>query len=217
MGRGSNASGKTTIAKDLIALSSDIYEYRWTHALYDGDTGHYPKVYVTVLNDIHWACIGSYPEDKKMGGCDTFDSVYQTKQAIADTLNNHRDGLRGIYYEGMVISTIATTFYDYMIDLKYFQVDPYFVIMAAGIEGCLKRIVQRGTMKPNLNIENVRNKCELNMKIAKKFELWGGIPVRYMYVDNIAREDMLMEFFHVVGEEHSWHSIQRAKQVKRLI
>jgi hypothetical protein len=220
MGRGSNASGKTTIAKDLIVLSSHVEEYAWVRPLYDGDVGKYPKTYATVMSDIGWACIGAYPSDKKMGGCDTFsgqNTVYKVKRAIADTLNIHRNTLRGIYWEGMMISTISSTWYNYMLELQDHDVDPFFVIFKTTVEGCLKRIEQRGTAKPNLNVNNIADKCALAIRSGETLEEWGSVAVRWIDVEHTKRGDMLTAFFHAIGEDATLIRLRRVQQLGRLI
>jgi len=202
MGRGSNASGKTTIAKDLIVMSSDVETWSWNAPLFDGDVDKYPSVYATVMKDIGWAVVGAYSSDKKMGGCDVLGgchTVWKVQRAVADILND-RGNLKGIYYEGMMISTITSTFYDFMMDLKQYNVDPYFVIFRTTVEGCINRIKSRGTMKPNLNIENIANKCELAIRSGKRLEQLGGIPVKWIDVEYIPKDMMLLAFLHAIGE-----------------
>jgi hypothetical protein len=201
MGRGSNASGKTTIAKDLIALNGKhpVELLTWKGPLFVEDTSRYPKVYATVMRHIGWACIGSYPVDKKMGGCDTLNTIYKVKRAIADTLNN-RGELRGIYFEGMMVSTITSTWYDFMMDLKHYDVDPYFVVLISSVEGCLKRIEQRGTQRQNLSIENIANKCKTAIRSGHNLEALGGIPVKWMNTDTTPRNCMLPTFAEFVDD-----------------
>lgn len=62
--KGSNGSGKTTIVKQLIALSNEARTLTW-HSLRN-------KVYATIMPDIGWVALGNYPADKPMGGCDNF-------------------------------------------------------------------------------------------------------------------------------------------------
>jgi hypothetical protein len=205
MGRGANASGKTTIAKDLINISSDIEVGMWTQPLFEWDADHYPRVFATIMRDIGWACIGSYPKDKKMGGCDTLggcESTYKAKRAIADVLNM-RGRLKGIYWEGMMISTVISTPYEFMMSLKPYDVDPYFVVFNATLEGCLQRIKDRGTSfgKTGANEQNIADKCNRAIDTGHKLEQLGGIPVKWLDVEHTPREYMLTAFLNAINWE----------------
>lgn len=158
--KGSNGSGKTTIVKQLGALSEN-----WTYLEWPDGT-----IYATQFDDINWVAIGKYDPDAKMGGCDLMPDIDSMKRAIKDVLK-YCPGY-WIVFEGMMISTIKSTFYNFLLDMQksHKHIEPLFLILKSTTEGCVQRITDRGTMKPGLNIDNVAAKCELVVNHAKTYD-----------------------------------------------
>lgn len=182
--RGANGSGKTTIAKQLLALSNDKY-----YALHP-DTR---KPYATILYDIQWVLLGVYDEDKGMGGCDGI----RTMKEVHDILYEMVDTYSGYYIllEGMLISTTMTV-YNYMLELeKSHNIVPMVVVLKSSVEGCLKRLEHRRG-SPLERTDLVAEKCELVLKHQYKPE-----HVAYIDVDNIAEQDMVRRFLETVGDD----------------
>ena len=188
--KGSNGSGKTTIVKQMLALEPDPIYGMWDHI---------GKYYATIMPTIGWVAVGEYDLDRKMGGCDGLSSVQLIKDAILDCMAEfiEYDGMFGIVFEGMMISTIKSTFYDFLLSLETPYIEPLFVILAASPKGCIERIRNRGTMRKNLNHDNIRSKCELVMRHAKTYD---QKYVRYIDVDNTEERDMLKAFAGRVGD-----------------
>lgn len=185
--KGSNGSGKTTIVKQLIALSSDV------KVLTLKSTGN---VFATAMDDLGWITIGDYPEDKKMGGCDNFKTVSQVKEAIRTSLVVRPD--YWIVFEGMMISTIKSTFYDYLLMLERQNgIIPLFVILNATTQGCLDRLSDRGTMRNDLNVDNINGKCVSIIRHAKTYD---PKYVRWIYVDDVSLDRMALEFVKAVDD-----------------
>ena len=186
--KGSNGSGKTTIVKQLILLSNDVHE------LVD-KTG---RIYATVMQDIGWTAIGKYPEDSKMGGCDTMHSIDEIKRAIQGVLR--RRSMDWVVFEGMMISTIKSTFYDYLLDLNAHnpEIEPLFIILNTDVDNCIKRITGRGTRRLGLNEDNVRSKCEMIVRHAQTYDQQ---YVRWMYPDRLSLNDMVFEFLKLVEDK----------------
>lgn len=172
--------------KQLLEFSNDPYELE-----VDG------QVVATVMDDIRWCAIGRYPDDSKMGGCDTMKTIQQIKDAIWTTHRYYPN--HWIVFEGMMISTIKSTFYDYLMEMyKDRIVDPCFVILRADVDTCVKHITSRGTRRNDLNIGNVANKCELVVRHALTYD---QDHVRWLDVANIPLDHMVIEFLLAVGDE----------------
>jgi hypothetical protein len=153
------------------------------------------------MDDIGWVAIGEYPANKKMGGCDKFPrpgTISLIKDAIRMSMVARPDFW--IVFEGMMISTIKSTFYDYLLMLEESQgIIPLFVILNAAVEGCMDRLDGRGTKRSNRTklLENVGNKCELVIRHAKTYE---PKYVRWMEVDHIPVMRMALEFLKLVDD-----------------
>lgn len=178
---GSSGAGKTTIIKQLLQRSKQI-EY----LTYRNTT----KVYATVMHDLSWAIVGPYKPDKPMGGCDLLHTVQQTKQAVLDLLDDYPN--YWIAFEGIIASTIRSTFYDFLLELQRTDgIDPVFIILKADVDTCVEHIKQRGTMKSDLKIDNVAAKCALVLKNAATYDQQ---YVRYIDVSNTPAENMMDVF-----------------------
>lgn len=155
------------------------------------------RVYATAMDDIGWAAIGRYPEQGKMGGCDLMKSVEEIKAAINWTMNARPH--YWIVFEGMMISTIKSTFYDYLLGLRAIDrhVMPLFVILKTTPEACYERILGRGTMKQGLNMDNVSSKLEGILRHAQTYD---QRYVRYLNVDTLRIDGMLPWFLWTVGD-----------------
>ena len=153
------------------------------------------------MDDIGWLAIGSYPEDKKMGGCDKFprpDTISLIKDAIRISMKSRPD--YWIVFEGMMISTIKSTFYDYLLMLERTKgIVPLFVILNATVQGCMNRLEGRGTMRSNrFKLEdNVGSKCELVIRHANTYD---PKYVRWLDVERIPVDDMALEFVRSVDD-----------------
>lgn len=183
--KGSNGTGKTTLMKQLVALSEDKYYVR------DPQTR---KPYATVLYDLQWCLVGLYPEDKQMGGTDNIHTVAEMKAIIKELVECYPG--YWIAAEGMMIST-TMTIYNYMLELKQagYNVEPCVVVLKSSVDGCIKRIEKRRG-SPLERTDLVAQKCELVLRHQYK-------PGHALYidVDNIAEEDMLPTFLKVVGDD----------------
>lgn len=183
--KGSNGTGKTTIMKQLVALSEDKYLVRHpiTH-----------KPYATVLYDLQWCLVGLYPEDRQMGGTDNIHTVAEMKAIIKELVETYPG--YWVALEGMMIST-TMTIYNYMLELKEagYNVEPCVVVLQSSVEGCIKRIEKRRG-SPLARTDLVANKCELVMK-----HVYHPGHVTYINIDRVCEEDMLATFLKTVGDD----------------
>ena len=186
--KGANGSGKTTIVKQLIKYSAN------TRLLKISKT---QTVFATALDDIGWVALGKYPEDSKMGGCDNFKTIEEVKRGIRMAVNARPDAW--IVFEGMMISTIKSTFYDLLLHIERARpkIHPLFVILNATPQGCLNRLAGRGTMKSNLKVENIENKCKMVVRHAKTYD---QKYVRWIDVETTPMERMGLEFLRAVDD-----------------
>ena len=196
--KGSNGSGKTTIVKQLIRLSSDV------HLLEAKGFGG--KTVATIMDDLGWIAIGGYPEESAMGGCDRIRTIDNIKWAI-DEAYDHSPGY-WIVFEGMMVSTIKSTFYQFLLDMRQRSradwmedIDPLFVILRTTAERCVERIEGRGTKRAGLKVDNVRAKCEMVVRHAKTYD---QAYVRWLDVDDVPLDRMVWEFLDLVGEDSDW-------------
>ena len=105
-----------------------------------------------------------------------------------------------IVFEGMMISTIKSTFYDFLLGIhrEHKHIFPVFVVMNATLDGCINRITNRGTMRPGMNVEMVYDK---NKNILRHVQTYDQRFVRYLNVEDLNEEDMLPEFLRLVGDK----------------
>ena len=184
--KGSNGSGKTTIVKQLIAISNEVKVVSWRD-------GH---AYGTVMPDIGWAAVGQYKPDKPMGGCDLLKNNEQIMRAIYDLRDNFPTF--HIVFESMFVSTIKSTYYDFLLELeKTDQIEPLFVILQASVDTCLRNIAARGTQKANLNVDNVAGKCMSIMRHAGEYDQQ---YVRYINVNFLPIDALLPRFLWEVRD-----------------
>lgn len=186
--KGTNGSGKTTIARQLIALSKE----KW-YMTEPTKTGK-QRVLATVLYDLQWVVLGNYPEDSKMGGCDGLKTIDIMKGIITRALEEYPG--YWILFEGMMISTLKDTFYLW---LKELDVEPVFVFLITNTQSCLDRINSRGTN----SIKNPQNIDDKNRRIAMHADYYDPKMVAKLYVDRIDREAMLSRFLDAIGDERT--------------
>lgn len=185
--KGSNGAGKTTIVKQLLTRSKQ-YDYA-TWELYG------TRIYGTVMHDLGWAAVGAYYQEAVMGGCDLLKTNDQIKQAILDLRDDYPTF--NIVFEGMMISTIKSTYYNFLLELARTDgIEPLFVILRASIDTCLEHLHARGTMREGVNVENIAGKCQLVIRHAAEYDQQ---YVRHINVNLMPRDRMLATFLAEIG------------------
>lgn len=182
--KGANGSGKTTIARQLIGLSNDVAE------LYSQDIFKGKKPYATLLADLHWLVIGSYPAGGKSGGADLIHFMDDLLISLYKAFHEYPDCW--VLVEGAMISTTMTT-YNFLVQNN---MNPLVVILNTTMEGCLRRLEARKG-------DGVKLTADMFTQLAPKLD---RIPkqkhqpehVRQMYVDRLPLEDMVYEFLAAV-------------------
>ena len=182
--KGANGSGKSTIAFQLLNTSDDVV---------------YTE-YATILRDIGWILIGKYVHGRvTSNGCDKLGTVDAIKNAIIMAVECWPEF--HVLFEGMMISTIKSTFYDFLLRLSDTHgIQPVFVIMDATPDGCLRRLSSRGTRKVDLKIDNIVGKCNLVGRHAHGYDQH---LVKWFPVENVELDDMLLVFLDLVESGES--------------
>ena len=182
--KGPSGSGKSTIVKQM--LDDNIYY------LYDGK-----KPCVTVFPTLQWAAIGPY----KIGGastsngCDSVGKVQLIKDYILCCLEQLPEF--NIVFEGAMISTITSTFYDYLLDLKQDRgIEPYFVLLQTTPEKCIERMAERGSLKPNIDVQRLTDRCEFI--VNKALQHYNSNYIRILKTDAVEQSKMLETFLELV-------------------
>jgi len=198
--KGSNGSGKTSTVKSLLSMMDTLEDVR--HLWHDG------KVYATVNPTIGWAAVGKYEDAKAMGGCDLMKTGDEVRSSIIRLVNYCDNAVGesyfGIVFEGMIISVSKNPYYEFLLGLKKsMDITPLFVILHTTLEGCVNRIEKRRleSVKPNtrpLNKESVREKCVAIERHAKSYD---QRYVRWIDVETVLVEDMLVQFLMAVGDQ----------------
>ena len=187
--KGSNASGKTTIVKQLIELSNNVRYLRWNNG----------KVYATVMDDLKWVAVGLY-DDKPMGGCDRLSTVDTVKRAIVDIIDDYPHYV--VVFEGMMISTIKSTFYNYLSELSESDnICPVFVILRTDIDSCVGRLKARRTHKGTVKqstIDNMAYKCKTIERHALTYD---QDRVAWMDTDTVNVSSMVGTFLELVSHK----------------
>lgn len=197
--KGANGAGKSTIPLQLLECSKDVAYQQWEYVEVSigADGFQIPsRSYVnTVLRDLGWVLIGPYgmSSSPTSNGCDNLSKVGAVKAAILNAIEVYPEF--DILFEGMMISTIKSTFYDFLMDMRP-QVDPLFVILDATLEGCLRRLDARGSSKRTERlVDNIRKKVE---GIKRHAWTYDQAYVRWLNVEGIELDQMLDSFLAVI-------------------
>lgn len=95
--RGTNGSGKTYVARQLLKLSNARPNQMVRHGK--------PLTYMGKLLDVPFIVFGSY--ETQCGGCDTIDSVKKVADLLHLWMKTKGEGL--VFYEGLMISHMIGT------------------------------------------------------------------------------------------------------------
>lgn len=203
--KGTNGSGKTTIARQLLSLSKNPRRILRS----DGKVGH------IVMDDIGILLIGDYVDGRATGGCDSLSSEdgaskgYQYVLDYVHTLVSEMyDDVRYadyvIVFEGIILSTMKSAVYDMFMELEAeYGIEPYFVVLKADYVKCGERIAERNKAKsvaaPSAlkSLDGVKSKNSSILYHTGKF--YDPKYVRYIDVEKTPLQCMAQQFLSLTG------------------
>jgi hypothetical protein len=156
--RGSNASGKTSAAREIIRRSGAL-PIRLKPGARPLGYAAGPPYPVTVVGSYENAC----------GGCDTIRTVAEMLRRVerAAALGQH------VLFEGILISTTFGAIGEWARG----RPDVVFMFLDTPLEVCLDRLDRRraesGRASKPLNLDNVKAKWEQNARLLNRFRAEG--------------------------------------------
>ena len=139
--KGNTGSGKSTIPIQMLQTSKDYVEY---------------DDYCTVFHRCLTVAAGKYlPGKITANGCDQLRTVANTKDAIEHAIRTYPT--YNVIFEGMMISTIKSTFYEFMLEMgEKYDIELIIVVMKTTAQGCINRLATRGTSRKPPKRDNIR-------------------------------------------------------------
>lgn len=184
--RGTNGSGKSTIAYSFINSDPDVFELLYT---VEGKE----KVIATVCPNYKWMFLGAYRT--KCGGMDSYRTVEQTSDSLALVYKLPFN----ILMEGVIASTIFSTYSELFTKLnKEFGRNIIIFTILPPIEVCCKRVALRNGGKA-INEKLIENKWRMVNNGARKFKD-AGFDVRIVDNSNVSLENTRKWFLSEIGE-----------------
>lgn len=135
--RGTNGSGKSTVARDLIDLDQDAM--RVTLVMYRTKAGREAGVFGYRLPNLRVVVVGKY--ETACGGCDGI----KTQDLICDAVRAAADLEPNVLFEGVIVSTLYSRYAELA---KEFPRRFAFAYLDTPLKTCLKRIQRRNGGKP---------------------------------------------------------------------
>lgn len=182
--KGANASGKTTIVKQLIALEPEPLLLT-DRLLQKG------KPWATILPNLKWAIAGHYPLEAKGGGADLIHTVDELKYIMAKLVFDYPE--YWIVFEGVMVST-TMTMYKWMLDYNWLE--PVIVMLMSDLDGAIRRLSKRKGVQVTPDMFT-----QLEPKIKRmvtQIKAHDPKHVTFIHVDDVAEEDMVYEFLAAV-------------------
>lgn len=190
--KGANASGKTTICKQLQALEPSRNLLIESASAKPGFLKGKP--YATLLPSLKLALVGEYPVTAKGGGCDLIHTMDELKGILDKLVAEYPQ--YSIVFEGVMISTTLTT-YGWM--QQYTGLEPLVVMLMSDLDGAIRRLSQRrGETVTADMFTQLQPKVERMQTAIKRHS---PEHLRFIYVDQIPLEDMVWEFLAAIGYE----------------
>lgn len=187
--RGTNGSGKSSIAFSFINTDPDVFELTYT-------VNGREKVIATVCPNYKWLFLGTYRT--KCGGMDSYHTVEQTSDSLEllYSLPYH------ILMEGVIASTIYSSYAALFerLNEELFHRDLIIYTILPPVEVCCDRVQARNGGKP-VKQKLIHNKWNMVRNSSRKFDEAG---FRVMIVDNsnVELEDTRKWFLSNLGMEY---------------
>jgi gluconate kinase len=141
--RGTNGSGKTTVARSLISHTG-AEPIEWARP-------NKPLVYEGRLFDHPIFFLGSYVTD--CGGCDTIDSVSKVAELLQQYMEPFGEGV--VFFEGLMISHMLGTVG--AMQRKLGQERNVLAFLDTPLHTCIERVKARRVKKGNLSHFDPKN------------------------------------------------------------
>ena len=135
--RGTNGSGKTWVARQLLQMSNATNDKFLSHA-----KSKRPLAYRGSLMDKPFVLLGSY--EIGCGGCDTIPSVHIVADMLTGLRESGEDGL--VFYEGLMISHMIGTV---GAAVKGWGDDHVMGFLDTPMDVCIQRVRDRRLAKGN--------------------------------------------------------------------
>lgn len=182
--RGTNGSGKSTVARALLGYSPGIVHLTPSTPGYIGEDG------VVV--------VGTYPEGKT-GGMDRVREQVEARKAVweAAKFSRERNGSDvppRVLFEGLLISTIYKPWLELSeaLEAEYGEAGRIvWAFMDTPIDTCLARIQERNGGKP-VKEDQVRNKVHTLERVKAKAEGDGQTVTEVDHADAVAHVHQLL-------------------------
>lgn len=182
--KGTHGSGKSTIVKQLIGLSSDIEILKWSNG----------KPYATLLNDLKWVILGTYPNPDGGGGCDNLNHeirpIETMKIIILDLISKYPN--YWMVFEGALIGKSMTMYNHLVANIPDDCIITVF--LHSDLKTCMSRLESRRGA-PLLDNRNVVDKLNVFLRDIKKHSIQHTASID---TNRLAKEDMVYEFLSVI-------------------
>ena len=200
--RGTNGSGKSTIAIQMLEKEKDNYQ-----VICLNNNNRSPKI--TLFPGLGWLVLGTY--FNKTGGLDTYKNNIDTENALNRVLYNYPK--YDILMEGIISSTILSTYITLFNTVKdnieQGVIPPRKIIIATFVtplDICVDRVRARNDKEPNIKImDSKRRSCIKNISLFKQ----AGFISIGLDSSNTPIERMLPNFLRTCNKYRK--NIQRSK------
>ncbi len=125
--RGTNGSGKTTVARALLEESKAV------PTKYEGKK---VRIYEGTLDGRKFVILGSY--ETTCGGCDTIPSVNEVADLLEEYYDSEEDGI--VFFEGLMISHMLGTVAASLQEVIH---RTYLLFLDTPLETCIERVIKR--------------------------------------------------------------------------
>lgn len=193
--RGTNGSGKSSIAYSFIHTDPNTFELTYT-------VNGKEKVIATVCPNHKWLFLGAYRT--KCGGMDSYHTVEQT----SDSLELLYSLPYNILMEGVIASTIFSTYAELFqrLNEQLFERDLVIFTLLPPVETCCERVAKRNGGKP-IKQQLIQQKWRMVRNGANKFKD-AGFNVMILDNSEVDFEDTRKWFLTTLGMKYEEEPVE---------